>query len=97
MRLARHRHRVSVCTVLSFLRAKDGAWRRLWRGRGAAIDAASADVKANDDRRPPDTRRRSMSWAQRLKRVLLRASCPPPFGPAFGCSQSLQAIVSAST
>jgi len=24
-----------------------------------------------------------MNWAQRLKRVLLRASCPPPFGPAF--------------
>jgi len=24
-----------------------------------------------------------MTWAQRLKRVLLRASCPPPFGPAF--------------
>ena len=24
-----------------------------------------------------------MTWAQRLKRVLLRASCPTPFGPAF--------------
>jgi len=24
-----------------------------------------------------------MTWAQRLKRVLLRASCPPPYGPAF--------------
>ncbi len=42
----------------------------MWRGRGAAIDAASADVKANDACRPPDTSRRSMSWAQRLKRVL---------------------------
>jgi len=26
---------------------------------------------------------------------LLRASCPPPFGPAFGCSKSLPAILSA--
>jgi hypothetical protein len=26
---------------------------------------------------------------------LLRASCPPPFGPAFGCSKSLPAIFSA--
>jgi hypothetical protein len=26
--------------------------------------------------------------------MLLRASCPSPFGPAFGCSQSLRAIVS---
>ena len=25
---------------------------------------------------------------------LLRASCPPPFGPAFGCSKSLPAILS---
>ena len=24
---------------------------------------------------------------------LLRASCPPPFGPAFGCSKSLPAIL----
>ncbi len=24
--------------------------------------------------------------------MLLRASCPPPFGPAFGCSKSLPAI-----
>jgi len=24
-----------------------------------------------------------MTWAQRLKRVILRASCSPPFGPAF--------------
>ena len=28
-------------------------------------------------------------------RGLLRASCPPPFGPAFGCSKSLPAILSA--
>jgi hypothetical protein len=26
---------------------------------------------------------------------LLRASCPSPFGPAFGCSKSLPAILSA--
>ena len=26
--------------------------------------------------------------------MLLRASCPPPFGPAFGCSKSLPAILS---
>jgi hypothetical protein len=26
--------------------------------------------------------------------MLLRASCPPPFGPAFGCSTSLPAILS---
>ena len=26
------------------------------------------------------------------RRGLLRASCPPPFGPAFGCSKSLPAI-----
>jgi len=26
---------------------------------------------------------RGRLWAQRLKRVLLRASSPPPFGPAF--------------
>jgi len=41
----------------------------MWRGRGAAIDAAPADIEANDDHRLPDERRRSMSWAQRLKRV----------------------------
>ena len=29
------------------------------------------------------------------RRGLLRASCPPPFGPAFGCSKSLPAILSA--
>jgi len=28
-------------------------------------------------------RYRAMTLAQRLKRVLFRASCPPPFGPAF--------------
>jgi hypothetical protein len=28
---------------------------------------------------------------------LLRASCPPPFGPAFGCSKSLPAILSPRT
>jgi len=26
--------------------------------------------------------------------MLLRASCPSPFGPAFGCSKSLPAILS---
>lgn len=29
--------------------------------------------------------------------MLLRVSCSPPFGPACGCSKSLQAIWSAST
>ena len=38
---------------------------------------------ANSDHRSRDEKRRSMTGAQRLKRVLLRASCPPPFGPAF--------------
>jgi hypothetical protein len=28
---------------------------------------------------------------------LLRASCPPPYGPAFGCSKSLPAILSPCT
>ena len=28
------------------------------------------------------------------RRGLLRASCPSPFGPAFGCSKSLPAILS---
>ena len=31
------------------------------------------------------------------RRGLLRASCPPPCGPACGCSKSLQAIWSRST
>lgn len=35
----------------------------MWRGRRAAIDAAPADVKANDDHRLPDEHRRSMSRA----------------------------------
>jgi len=30
----------------------------------------------------------------RFHGVLLRASCPPPIGPAFGCSKSLPAILS---
>jgi len=29
------------------------------------------------------------------RRGLLQASCPPPYGPAFGCSKSLPAILSA--
>ncbi len=29
------------------------------------------------------------------RRGLLRASCPAPYGPAFGCSKSLPAILSA--
>ena len=41
----------------------------MWRDRVAAIDAAPADVNANDDHRPPDERGRAMTWAQRLKRV----------------------------
>ena len=39
------------------------------RGRRLAIDAAPADVNANADHRTPDERRRSMTWARRLKRV----------------------------
>ncbi len=41
----------------------------MWRGRGAAIDAAPADLKANGDHRLLGQRRRAMTWAQRLKRV----------------------------
>ena len=33
----------------------------------------------------------------RFHGVLLRASCPPPFGPAFGCAKSLPAILSPRT
>ena len=44
----------------------------------------------------PTERQAAMTWAQRLKRVLLRASCPAPFGPACGGSKSLQAIWSGS-
>ena len=39
------------------------------RGKRPATEAEPADVNANDDPRTPDERRRSMSWAQRLKRV----------------------------
>jgi hypothetical protein len=39
------------------------------RGKRSATDAERADVNANADHRTPDERRRSMSWAQRLKRV----------------------------
>ncbi len=39
----------------------------------------------------------SMTWTQRLRRVLLRASCPAPCGPACGCSKSLRVIWSRST
>ena len=39
------------------------------RGKRSATDAEPADVNANDDHRPPDERRRAMTWAQRLKRV----------------------------
>lgn len=39
------------------------------RGRRPAIDGAPADVDASTEHRTPDERRRSMTWAQRLKRV----------------------------
>ena len=58
------------------------------RGRGGR-HATTADP----EERTPAEGRAAMTWAQRLKRVLFRASCPPPFGPAFGCSKSLQAIL----
>jgi len=57
------------------------------RGRGGR-HARTADP----EERTPAEGRAAMTWAQRLKRVLFRASCPPPFGPACGCSKSLQAI-----
>jgi hypothetical protein len=63
------------------------------RGKRPVSDAAPVDVSAHDEPPSPEDKRRAMSWAQRLKRVLLRASCPPPFGPAYGCSKSLQAIL----
>ena len=53
------------------------------RGKRSATDAEPADVNASDEHRPPDERRRAMIWAEGLKRVLLRASCPPPFGPTY--------------
>ena len=53
--------------------------------------------KAETANQPAPARHVSMTWAQRLKRVLLRASCPAPCGSACGCSQSLQAIWSRST
>src|SRR5690606_1136039 len=39
------------------------------RGKRPAADAAPADGNANDPQRSPEEKRRSMSWAQRLKRV----------------------------
>jgi len=50
----------------------------------------STDASAD---RTPDEKRCAMTWAQRLRRALLRASCSAPFGPALGCSKSLQAIL----
>ena len=44
------------------------------RGRGGR-HATTADP----EERTPAERRAAMTWAQRLKRVLFRASCPPPF------------------
>jgi len=52
-------------------------------GRGKRPPTDESSTGANSDHRSPDEKRRSMTWAQRLKRVLLRASCPPTFGPAF--------------
>ena len=39
------------------------------RGKRPATDAAPVEVSANDEPRSPEERRRSMTWAQRLKRV----------------------------
>jgi hypothetical protein len=39
------------------------------RGKRHATDAASVDVSANDEPRSPEEKRRSMTWAQRLKRA----------------------------
>jgi len=54
---------------------------------------------ATDDMDEPTLaeHRAAMTWAQRLKRVLFRASCPSPFGSACGCSKSLPVIWSGST
>jgi hypothetical protein len=39
------------------------------RGKRPATDAAPVDVRANDEPRSSEGRRRAMTWAQRLKRV----------------------------
>jgi Putative transposase len=39
------------------------------RGKRPATDAALVEVSASDKPRSPEAKRRSMSWAQRLKRV----------------------------
>jgi hypothetical protein len=39
------------------------------RGKRPATDAALVEVSANDEPRSPEEKRRSMTWAQRLKRV----------------------------
>jgi hypothetical protein len=53
------------------------------RGKGRPSNATEDTPPAPADTRTQAERRRAMTWAQRLKRVLLRASCPPPFGPAY--------------
>jgi hypothetical protein len=40
------------------------------RGKRPATDAALIEVSANDEPRSPEQKRRSITWAQRLKRVL---------------------------
>ncbi len=59
------------------------------RGKGRQGPGVDSEDKA------PAEKHAAMTWAKRLKRVLLRASCPPPFGPVFDCSKSLLAIWSA--
>jgi hypothetical protein len=52
-------------------------------GRGKRPPTDESSTGASSDHRSPDEKRRSMNWAQCIKRVLQTASCPPPFGPAF--------------
>ena len=67
------------------------------RLREQVTPARRGQCKAQTTDEPAPACHVSMTWAQRLKRVLLRASCPPPCGSACGCSKSLQAIWSRST
>ena len=56
---------------------------RTLRARQTSSETDEESTEANGDHRSPDEKRRSMTWAQCIKRVLLTASRPPPFGPAF--------------
>ena len=66
-----------------------------WREQVTPARRGRGKTQTSDE--PAPARHVSMTWAQRLKRVLLRASCPPPCGQVCGCSKSLQAIWSRST